>query len=125
MGNADRPYVRRNNNGFDNNYSTPPVVSNRGRYDNFSNRGRNVPFNSQFSRGGYRGNARGSFNGFRNNMSYHDNVDAFDRQNSCNYCGNIYHRNGECPAAFVKCNFCGIQGHFAKVCKQRLRSQNK
>ena len=38
----------------------------------------------------------------------------------CYYCGFDYpHENRPCPAKNSVCNYCGVQGHFAKVCCSR------
>ena len=43
------------------------------------------------------------------------------RRGTCKYCGSN-HKRGVCPAYGQKCNNCGRQNHFAKVCLQKKLS---
>ena len=51
---------------------------------------------------------------FRNNYRF---------ENTCDGCGTKQHRLNErsqkCPARKIKCHFCGIMGHFEKVCRKK------
>ena len=42
------------------------------------------------------------------------------RRRNCKYCGN--HQRGACPAFGQRCDNCGRQNHFAKVCLQKKYS---
>ena len=45
---------------------------------------------------------------------------ATPTKKKCYYCGFDYpHENRPCPAKNLVCNYCGVQGHFAKVCRSR------
>ncbi len=48
-------------------------------------------------------------------------------QKLCTYCGTKEHqaneRSAKCRAFRVKCNFCGIMGHFSKVCRKKSPAQ--
>ena len=44
----------------------------------------------------------------------------------CYYCGFDYsHDNRPCPAKNSVCNFCGVKGHFAKVCRSRENKEQQ
>ena len=44
----------------------------------------------------------------------------------CYYCGFDYpHENRPCPAKNSVCNFCGVKGHFAKVCRSRENKEQQ
>ena len=40
-----------------------------------------------------------------------------NNQQKCYFCGNYRHPRSVCPARLAKCNKCGKQGRFAKVCR--------
>ena len=42
----------------------------------------------------------------------------------CRNCGNRWMPNHNCPAKNIKCHFCGIMGHFKKVCRQQNRPKS-
>lgn len=46
------------------------------------------------------------------------------QQDTCGKCGNS-HEAGRCPAKRVKCNRCGVNGHFASVCKSDMSRRGR
>lgn len=44
--------------------------------------------------------------------------------NSCLRCGNSHKSTAACPAKDVKCNYCNIIGHFAKVCIKKKHEKS-
>ena len=47
---------------------------------------------------------------------------------SCPRCGYVKHNSSRCPAINVKCNVCGITGHYARCCRHKAHTrkpQNK
>ena len=49
---------------------------------------------------------------------------ATPTKKKCYYCGFDYpHEKRPCPAKNSVCNYCGIQGHFAKVCRSRVNKE--
>ena len=41
----------------------------------------------------------------------------------CPRCGYVKHNNSRCPAINVKCNFCGITGHYARCCRYKAQTR--
>ena len=61
---------------------------------------------------------------FKNNAVNAMSINSDERK--CYYCGFKYpHEGRPCPAKSSTCNYCGIKGHFAKVCKSKGRPFNK
>jgi hypothetical protein len=50
-----------------------------------------------------------------NNISYKN---PQKQSNLCSWCGNERHARQQCPAKGKKCNKCGKEGHYGKVCRQ-------
>ena len=49
---------------------------------------------------------------------------ATPTKKKCYYCGFDYpHEKRPCPAKNSLCNYCGIQGHFANVCRSRVNKE--
>ena len=51
---------------------------------------------------------------------------AMSTKKKCYYCGFDYpQENRPCPAKNSVCNFCGVKGHFAKVCRSRENKEQQ
>ena len=46
------------------------------------------------------------------------------QSNLCSWCGNERHARQQCPAKGKKCNKCGKEGHYGKVCRQTIINQH-
>jgi hypothetical protein len=59
----------------------------------------------------------------QNNKKWNEQQRKFrdTRRGTCKYCGSN-HQRGACPAYGQRCNNCGRQNHFAKVCLQKKHS---
>ena len=44
-------------------------------------------------------------------------------EKKCWFCGNLFHDRSKCPARNSKCNNCGVQGHYSKVCRRGKQNQ--
>jgi hypothetical protein len=60
----------------------------------------------------------------QNNKKWNEQQRKFrdTRRGTCKYCGSN-HQRGACPAYGQRCNNCGRQNHFAKVCLQKSTRQ--
>lgn len=76
---------------------------------NQPNRGR-----GNYHRGGYRGNYHRG--GHRANS-------GTDKEEECRNCGGSYPHQGKCPANGNRCNSCGKDDHFSRVCRSKSVKQ--
>lgn len=59
-------------------------------------------------------------------INYQQNNNNFKDNNNenCYRCGLEVHRNGKCPAFNSTCRYCNVTGHWASVCKKKLKSNS-
>lgn len=76
-----------------------------------------------YHRGGYRGNYHRGKHRSNYHRGGHRVNSGKDKEEECRNCGGSYPHQGMCPAKGKRCNSCGNDDHFSRVCRSKSVKQ--